>query len=384
MNYSSKKPYISADYEEMRSTLMDSEIYNPNSPQRNESEFKKPYLYDEHPKSEQTYTPPGGFQPNPPWHPPGPGGDCVSGGDAVGGAGQAPCDDTLSCGQWMFTCAHKIKSFTAAGGYIKSVRYQSNDVAVVTACWDERKDTLTVRGLFENGKFVEQVIDRNNCLGEGHDDECTRCEDCPQVTHPPVIFYGSQQLSINQTANIHASGGAGGPYTWTITSGSGSLSSTITVSGANVTYTAPSSNAGCNNNPTIVVTDFCGNTASVKFAINAWSPATSTAGANTHLVGNMDCSFPPVFLRATAFSCIGVENDTQGCLRCCAKAGGCWVYDLITCDETRPACNEANLVAACIATDPFGCNTAGDCPVGIHDHRTSDMLTQGCCPRQLL
>lgn len=65
----------------------------------------------------------------------------------------------------------------------------------------------------------------------------------------PVIGAPLKQMSTNGTQTLTASGGCGGPYTWSISSGGGSLSSST---GNSVVYTAPSSQTGgCGNNPTI-------------------------------------------------------------------------------------------------------------------------------------
>jgi hypothetical protein len=68
----------------------------------------------------------------------------------------------------------------------------------------------------------------------------------------------------NQTLTV--SGGDGGPYSWYIVGGAGTLSSST---GSTVTYTSPSANPGCANNVAIRVTDSSGNTADVPIANNA-------------------------------------------------------------------------------------------------------------------
>lgn len=84
----------------------------------------------------------------------------------------------------------------------------------------------------------------------------------------PFIVSGPDQMSINQTATLSVSGGCGGPYTWTVISGGGSLSPTT---GFSVNYTSPSSNPNCNLNPLISVTDKAGQIVYKGIAINAYT-----------------------------------------------------------------------------------------------------------------
>ncbi|MCX5908604.1 MAG: hypothetical protein NTY64_15865, partial [Deltaproteobacteria bacterium] len=96
---------------------------------------------------------------------------------------------------------------------------------------------------------------------------CDSLGNCP----PPVIGYTSQQMSIHGTQALKASGGGGGPYQWSIISGGGVLSKETTVSGEDNSYTAPSSNQNCVNNPVIQVTDVYGSSKTVKIAVNAYN-----------------------------------------------------------------------------------------------------------------
>lgn len=386
--YSNEQPFLFKDYADMRSNLSDRDIYNPNSPQREESEFKKPYLANEYPESENLYQPPGGFRPNPPWVPPGPGGDCTPTGDAVGG-GPNLCDPGLDCGQWIYTCAHKIVSFQAIGGVIKSIRYQSNDVAVVTACWGPDRKQLAIKALFDNGKLVSSGFNKEDCLGPGKDPTCVTCVDCSQALHPPILHAITLQMSINGTQALWATGGSGAPYKWSITAGGGSLSTTLTISGEKLTYTAPSSNANCANNPTIQVKDYCDHTATLQIAINGYSPATATAGSFTKFVttggGGSGCSATGINLKA--FSCVGTQSDAwPACYNCCFKAGvGCIVYDGYTCGSSAGfECTQANLVARCQADDPYGCATNSECEIELRDTRSGAQIAGGCCPYELL
>jgi hypothetical protein len=94
--------------------------------------------------------------------------------------------------------------------------------------------------------------------------ECSSCDNCA----PPFIGFTSKQMSVNGTQNLTVSSEAGGPYTWAILNGGGSLSGTT---GSSVIYTAPSLNQNCLNNPTIRVTDSCGHTATLGISVNQYA-----------------------------------------------------------------------------------------------------------------
>ena len=104
--------------------------------------------------------------------------------------------------------------------------------------------------------------------------QCTSCENCP----PPVLGFTSKQMSFGSNQPLTAIGGTG-PYSWVKVSGGGNLSGS---SGTSVTYTAPSSNANCANNPTIRVTDSCGQATDLKIAVSNPSYANSVAYDETY------------------------------------------------------------------------------------------------------
>lgn len=79
------------------------------------------------------------------------------------------------------------------------------------------------------------------------------------------IIGGSPQMSTGGTQKLTVSGGSGGPYTWSLVGGGGNLSGTT---GDSVTYTAPSLNPYCGNNPKIIVTDSAGQSAEFQIAVN--------------------------------------------------------------------------------------------------------------------
>ena len=268
--FSEKAPYLFKDYFGMRSTTMEREIFNPNSPEKNESQFKKPYLFQNHPMSEQTLSPPG-MVPYP-HYPPGPMPpyDCSVAGDAIGGGQRIACDPGVSCAQWVFSCAHKIKGFRAVGGIIQSIEY-FDDAVKVTACWNEAKGVLSPIAILTNdGTVTGDELNKGACLGKGHSSSCVNCEDCRKKNVQPTLTYATQQMSVNGTLAFSATGGGGEPYTWSILTGGGSFSSYKTKAGQQTIYTAPATNPDCVNNPAIRATDVCGTPSKTVFlAINA-------------------------------------------------------------------------------------------------------------------
>jgi len=79
---------------------------------------------------------------------------------------------------------------------------------------------------------------------------------------------GSNQMTAGSSQTLTASGGDGGPYTWIITSGGGTISGT---SGSSVGYTAFSTNYNCYNNSVIGVIDSSGQKAYIQIAVNAYN-----------------------------------------------------------------------------------------------------------------
>ena len=142
---------------------------------------------------------------------------------------------------------------------------------------------------------------------------CTSCETCP----PPAIGFSSKQMSLNGTQNLTVSSEAGGPFTWGIVGGGGSLSGST---GTSVTYTAPSSNSNCSNNTTIRVTDSCGHATDLNLAVNNPSQAGYTAYDETYcpiLAGICYGSFTGPRLQNRTFKCNDVQlwNDVT-CTQC--------------------------------------------------------------------
>jgi hypothetical protein len=376
--FSFKKPWLFGEYEKMQTTIDEAELYLGSGIKEEESQFKKPYLAVDHPASENKFNPPGEpVWPPGPYYPPSgpPGYNCQPAGQGIGGGALNPCVPQMSCGQWAWTCAHRITKFGVVqnNGHIQSVQYQANDVVVVTVCWDEGGTAgKTMKGTLvttDDGAVWSSQVPLN-CLGPGADPLCTSCLDCVGPTHTPNILYTSQQMQTGGTQDLSATLGGGGPYTWQIISGGGTLATTKTAYGEDNLYTAPATNANCSLNPTIKVTDYCGNSATLKLAINQYSNDTINASdlpLCTHIGSACNSTITHHYK-----SCSGTVLTSPAC------GGG-------TCDYwmNGTCCGDAPCTYHCNSCADISAITG--CPYGsVIDVRTALMKTQGCCPVALL
>ena len=354
--FSLKKPWLFTEAKRVEQSVSEKEIYFTGGLEK-ESQFKKPYLANNHPESELLFTPPGKTPPDRTALP-GPG-DCQPVGDAVGG-GAPPCQPEVSCGQWVWTCAHRITKFSVmqGNGWLQSIQYGGNDTVTVTVCWNEG-DTV-------EGKVIGSLVEtptgavfkaaknfdacKPTCPSKASG--CTLCTTCPI----PVIGYTSKQMSVGATqALTHASGGSGGPYTWAANYGTFD-----TPVGTSVNYTAPASNANCSANPIITLTDCCGSQGVLFLAVNQWSDTSAIAWRKCCVVqaGPNYC--------ITDYTCLGVLSGRI--------FGGDWNSLCLICD--------ANCGSSKGCYGPTGaCTIYG---VGPGDLRTAAMIAGGCCPQQML
>ena len=358
-----------------------------------ESQFKKPYLVGDHVPSEWQ------FAGTPPFYPPPPGpgppwADCEVTGDAVGGESPDPCETGVSCGMWIFYCAHLIISFSVAGtnGWIQSIAYGGDDTVRVTVCWDEsaKHNKLKVGPTVHLNNGVDfaapNPADLSACCPEPGSD-CKACGKCITLS----ISYVSQQMSCNGTQYLTAVGG-GGRYVWSV-SGGGTIAKASGFTTPTVLYTAPSSNADCANNPTITLKDCCEKIATLKIAVNCYTETGAVA-----YFGNARCLND---LLEITTGCIGWKGGQEDCgvgNVICHPWLGLYEnsYNCVGTILANPLCNTNNEVTKCVGASADclagvccdALSTGGTChsiyPSGTFDARTTAMKTAGCCPAALL
>jgi len=178
-----------------------------------------------------------------------------------------------------------------------------------------------------------------------------------------VINYTTLQMSCDEVQTLSVENPiAGCTYSWEIVSGGGELSSDT---GFSVMYTAPSSNAGCANNPIIQLScgDICD---SITIAVNQWTgneAAYSIARPCQIDENGTNCDYSPG-------TCVAWCQGTYWWCSCVPRYG---------CDGDYLAGTES----CCRGVGESGCIT--QCaPGSITDKRTQAMIDGGCCPGDLL
>jgi len=340
-------PYLYDNYQQSVNTTMERSFYRT-APEL-ESQFKKPYLKGSHPQSEWEFSfPEFPFYPNPFWIPGGGFPDCKVSGSTAGTA-KDPCDPAVSCSRWLFSCAHKIVKFGVSSkcGWIEAVEYQPGDLVVVTVCWDEgcrsKGSKVGPKAVLANGTDVVagNFMDMSNC--------------CNDKINPVISGY-SQQMSCSGTQTLTASGGNGPPYRWSVIAGSGTVSPSTSTT---TTYTAPSTNPNCANNPTIQLKDKCGRTKTVQFAVNCYA-----LGVRAYRRNYCEGSGSNCWLWQENLDCAGVSLGLQ-------FAEGCTVYHAYPCSD-----------GACQYWFQNECTPS--CSLGYEDLRSAAQIAGGCCPAALL
>ena len=438
------KPYLYSEWKKAVERMAQQEVYETAA--EPESQFKKPYLQDiSYPVMEYEWDyrngpyNPGITQPFET--------DCTPQGYAVGGGSpETFCDEVgVFCGVWEFTCAHKITKFGVIqnNGWIQSVQYFANDVVRVTVCFDEsNKGQISgPQAYMANGQSVVAKVsvgtvcepqisgDNKMCasasqylvvisgvppyqwsascgtldptVGErvsytapATSGTCTvtvtdsggrRAKLDIEISPTVSMKYTTQQMSAGQQQTLYAQSGVP-PFSWSIVSGGGSVNPST---GFYTVYTAPTgTNTNCANNPTIRLTDACGNYVELKIAINTgiyyWRAAYRVV-CDTEKVcstSNNWCTWSCPLVALRHIECGGYEAQDSSC--CCpgGPVGGICPNPC----ETNNCCSQGY-------PEPTTCGCA-DCaesaevcyslPLGITDTRTPEDLAAGCCPWQLL
>ena len=186
------------------------------------------------------------------------------------------------------------------------------------------------------------------------------------------IGYTTRQMSVDEeqvlTVDGYVEGCAAQNFVWAIASGGGELSADH---GWSVTYTAPATNADCENNPTITLTCSGEVVDTLTIAVN---------GAAENVTAYYSCE--EYYLADTSVPCWYGAGATKvlchmnfSCIGVALGAGG----------NNDPCCVDAYGHDAPIswATSPAGCSSLGY-DVGITDGRDALLKSQGCCPEALL
>ena len=205
---------------------------------------------------------------------------------------------------------------------------------------------------------------------------------CDEFYTPLSISYTTLKLSCKAAETVNAAGGVA-PYTWSL-SGGGTIE--VTADTIYCTYTAPNNNSYCLLNPTIQVTDCCGNTASIQLAINCyhieypafrvfrWSDLGRDSGCG---VGG-EAPYPRcrVEIDYDQYDCDGNYVNSAGWYTPCI------CYDCGSEPSKPPFCEKGGEGAACNA-DPLGeCFWTNDLyyPGQTIDLRDDARKAAACCP----
>lgn len=197
----------------------------------------------------------------------------------------------------------------------------------------------------ERGQAKPAVLLNSSYGVKGANCGCITIESSCVICGDASIGYTSQQMSTDEAQSLTIDDGcSGGNYTLEISSGGGSIDG--------LTYTAPSTNAECADNPTIVLKLDGVIIDTLNIAVNksdqlGWAYIDYSEA--TTCVGGYCKKY------ATLYRCNGVAGSRtfQSC-----------VYgDWIECEDLS------------------GC---GNCEGGNYDIRTEAQITAGCCPAGLL
>lgn len=204
-------------------------------------------------------------------------------------------------------------------------------------------------------------------------------------------------MSVSGSQTLTTSGGCGGPYSWSIVSGGGSLSN---AGGDSVTYNAPESNAYCAYNPTIRVVDACNQYGEIRIAVNTngydyghayyisegmnrgpcdeaiYKKSYSCSGnlGGSWACDGCDCPCPNNNCSCTTKTCFCCDGGTRLCAVCddCSEAAG----TCCTPEGLRNRCEGGNRCGYFMGIR-ISCS-------GVTDTRTDQMKSLGCCPASLM
>jgi len=366
---------------------------------KKESEFVKPYLNDSYEEMEYGFIPPPDFtQFNPltfpdfPWATP----QLPDGYYTVDSGGYykffCPCDPCWCPGQTLYfdsKCTYRVVGVSyphprwIPDGFSVGIKGQTLVVVAPSDAKDSDHVTIDI-----NMRTPSVTRENEFVYGSHYDIEVYKCSPSSRCCDCGVtIGYTTQTMQVDEAQDLIITGGGSvSCYSWEVTSGVGELSDAI---GLTTTYTAPSTNAECDN-PTISLSCNGEVIDTLKIAVNA-NTSTTTA-------------------YKTIGSCI---SDKEGCLGGCSKDkypshtdARCVVQNWYRCDGVLKTSVEVYGYRAgtqtywnfCTPVSAAGfTNTIPTCdgllavPLSGHsgynsidDVRTAAMITAGCCPGDLL
>jgi hypothetical protein len=205
---------------------------------------------------------------------------------------------------------------------------------------------------------------------KGDDCGCiTLSSSCAPACECKYIGYTTKQMDVNETQELTViDPDPDCEYGWFITSGGGGLSP---LTGTSTTYTAPSSNNGCGENPTITLTVNGLPCDTLDIAVNAYPNLThyafyvngtgcySAVPNGGQLCGDYVCQLP------YCWQCCVDRLACDGSLINVTYSNNCWDHN------ADPGCGVNWCAQFCSDTSKT-------------DVRTEAMIAQGCCPSGLL
>jgi hypothetical protein len=194
--------------------------------------------------------------------------ECVAGTMNIGGAGLCQVPDEIGLSKLLWY---------AAGGSGGAARFYA--LAEVGGCppyeWSTTWGSVEVidplgRIVIWHPPSVEDIDCHTSALITvtarcGGEDFIYSPSACESASLEPVeIGYTTLSMQCDGAQALTAGGGIP-PYIWSLVGGGSLVVSEDTLS---ATYTAPSSNAECASNPSILLSDCCGGVASISMAVN--------------------------------------------------------------------------------------------------------------------
>lgn len=219
--------------------------------------------------------------------------------------------------------------------------------------------SVTIKASTAHGAF---------CIGYGRAKSPEECGNCQGI----AIGYTTTSMSVNEVQGLTVVGYVGGgTVSWSLVSGGGSIVDNG-VDGA--VYTAPASNPNCSLNPVIGLYCNGGLQDTLEISVNAYTDMTVSA-VFTNCVE--DALPTPPSAEGWCFNCYNCLGEIS-----VYSGGGCTNSGGAICLGTNSFC--ADYLTYCNYHQFLpSCNDSAFAPFP-YDARTPTMITQGCCPPQLL